>query len=65
MVVPIPVKHTKTKLVMELVEFTRSISKESFAIWVNDLNSITVEGLKDISQSKDYYEHRNFENLRC
>ena len=62
-VVPIPAKHTNNQPVMELVAFTRVVWKESFNIWDNDLNSITVEDLKEISQSKYYDEHRNLENL--
>ena len=63
MVVTIPDKNIKTQLVMEIVEFSSTTSKESFPIWDDYVNGVTVEDLKEISRSKAYDECRNFQNL--
>ena len=63
MVVTIPVNNIKTHPVMELVEFSRAASKESFSIWYHDVTVVIVKDLKEIDRSKSYDECWNFEGL--
>ena len=41
---------------MELVDFSRDISKESFTICVKYLYVVTIEEIKTIGRDKGYYE---------
>ena len=54
MVVTIPDKHIKTQPDMELVGFFSTISNESFPIWDEYVNAVTVEDLNAIVRSKAY-----------
>ena len=46
---------------MDIVILSRSAPKEPFTIGYDYVNGVTVENLKVVYQSKDYYEYRKFE----
>ena len=62
-VVILPANHNKTRLGIELVVFSRPISKESVTIQDYYGNGVTVGYLKSIYWSISYYDRKNFQNL--
>ena len=63
MFITLPVKHIKTCMGMDIVDFSKSNPKESFPIQDDYVNGVTVEDLNKFGQSKAYDDRRIFENL--
>ena len=48
MVVTLPEKHIKTQMGMDLVAFHRATSRESFKIWYDEINGVTIGDLSQL-----------------